>query len=160
MLAVPTAVVRNSTALTAVVSSKVLRILNAGGFKGRALQLGVSALAKALQLGGLGELSGKLAGAALHQTENRGFATAMSNLGVSATYLIFGHTHRAGPFADDSHADWVAPTGARLINSGCWVNESGAFMDPAEAAVSAYRAGFAVELDDSGPPRLVNLLER
>ncbi len=84
----------------------------------------------------------------------------MANLGVEADYMIFGHTHHAGPFEHDDPAEWQTPRGAWLINSGCWVREGGAFLDPAVAATSPYRAGFAVEVDKWGPPRLVNLLER
>jgi hypothetical protein len=39
------------------------------------------------------------------------------------------------------------------------VQEGTAFVTEQERAVSAYRAGFAVQLDDDGPPRLINLLE-
>lgn len=140
-------------------STRILRMLREGGLRGRSLQVGVSGLAKALQFGGLGELSGDLSGPALHRTEVRGFGTAVANLGIDAEYVLFGHTHRAGPLPRDEAALWVAPGGARLFNSGCWVQEGAAFMPPQEQAVSAYRAGFAIELDDDGPPRLVNLLD-
>jgi predicted phosphodiesterase len=141
-------------------STRILRMLRGGGLKGRSLQVGVSGLAKALQLGGLGELSGDVSGPALHRTEVRGFGTAVANLGIDAGYVIFGHTHRAGPLPSDDTALWVEPGGARLLNSGCWVQESAAFVSDEQRAVSGYRAGFAIELDDDGPPRLVNLLDR
>lgn len=140
-------------------SSRILRILRGGGLKGRSLQTGVSGLAKMLELAGLGELSGDVSGPALYRTELRGFGTAMANLGVDANYVLFGHTHRAGPLGDDDAALWRATGGVRLVNSGCWVQEGAAFMTPEEQAVSPYRAGFAIELDDDGPPRLVNLLD-
>jgi predicted phosphodiesterase len=140
-------------------SSKVLRMLREGGLKGRSLQVGVSGLAKLLELAGLGELSGDVSGPALHLTELRGFGTALTNLGVDAAYVLFGHTHRAGPFPSDDGAMWVTPGGVRLVNCGCWVQEGTAFVTEQERAVSAYRAGFAVQLDDDGPPRLINLLE-
>ena len=140
-------------------STRILRLLREGGLKGRSLQVGVSGLAKALQFGGLGELSGQLSGPALHRAEVRGFATAVSNLGVDADYVLFGHTHRAGPVPSDDAALWVAPGGARLLNSGCWVHEGAAFIRPEQRPVSAYRAGFAIELEDHGPPRLINLLD-
>ncbi len=140
-------------------SSRILRILREGGLKGRSLQAGVSGLAKALQLAGLGELSGDVSGPALYRTELRGFGTALANLGVEAQHVLFGHTHRAGPLAADDATLWRAPGGARLVNSGCWVQEGAAFVTPEEQAVSPYRAGFVIELDDGGPPRLVNLLD-
>jgi hypothetical protein len=44
----------------------------------------------------------------------------------------------------------------QLINSGCWVHEP-AFLGP-DPARSPYRPGFAVELVDDEPPRLINVL--
>ena len=66
----------------------------------------------------------------------------MANLGVDAPYLIFGHTHHAGPFAHDDATEWRTPGGAELINSGCWVQEGAAASSiAAVAATSPYRAG-------------------
>jgi hypothetical protein len=78
-----------------------------------------------------------------------------ARLGVSATHVIFGHTHRAGPLPGDDRSEWLTSAGGRLINSGCWVHEP-AFMgsDPSQ---SPYRTGFCIVLDDEGPPRLLNL---
>jgi UDP-2,3-diacylglucosamine pyrophosphatase LpxH len=140
-------------------SARILEMMQARGLRGRSIQAGVSSLAKILQLAGLGELSGDISGPALYRAELRGFATALANLGVDARYVLFGHTHRAGPLPADDAAQWVTPAGARLVNSGCWVQEGAAFVKDAERPVSAYRAGFAIELDDEGPPRLVNLLD-
>ena len=50
-------------------------------------------------------------------------------------------------------------SGIQMFNTGCWVNESSAFLSE-EPAANPYRRGFAIELDESGPPRLVNLLEQ
>ncbi len=140
-------------------SSRVLRILRAGGLKGRSLQVGISGLAKVLQMAGLGELSGDVSPAALCRAELRAIGMALANLGVGAQFVIFGHTHRAGPLGQAEEPLWRAPGGARLLNSGCWVREGAAFMGSQEQSVSPYRAGFAIELEDDGPPRLVNLLD-
>ena len=140
-------------------SVRFLRILNEGGVRGGALQVGVNVVAKSLQLFGLGELSGAVTGDALHRTENRGLGIVLANLGIDAPFVIFGHTHRAGPLPGEDASEWIAPTGSRMLNSGCWVHESTAFLKPGDEQTSAYRPGFAVELDDDGPPRLVNLLE-
>jgi hypothetical protein len=80
-----------------------------------------------------------------------------ARLGVTAPYVIFGHTHRAGPLAGDDQPEWVTAHGSRLVNSGCWVHEP-AFMGP-DASQSPYRTGFAVVVDSDGPPRLLNLLD-
>jgi hypothetical protein len=71
--------------------------------------------------------------------------------------VIFGHTHRAGPLASDEQAEWRAPGGAALLNTGCWVHEP-SFLGP-RPAESPYRAGFAARLGDEGPAELVNLLD-
>ncbi len=72
--------------------------------------------------------------------------------------MIFGHTHRAGPLPGDDAQRVGAPARARgLLNTGSWVYEPGFLGD--DPARSPYRPGFAVVLDDEGPPALVNLLD-
>ena len=94
---------------------------------------------------------------ALRRSGLRSMAAVCAALGVSADYVIFGHTHRAGPLGGDDPAEWVTARGGRLINSGCWVHEP-AFMG-ADPSQSPYRTGFCVVVEDDGPPRLVNLLD-
>ncbi len=53
--------------------------------------------------------------------------------------------------------EWVAPSGARLTNTGCWVHEP-SFLG-SRPHESPYRVGFAVALDDDEAPRLLNLLD-
>ena len=81
----------------------------------------------------------------------------LAALSVDSGYAIFGHSHRAGPVPDDDPGEWIAPTGARIFNTGCWVYEP-AFLGR-HPLRSPYRAGFAIRLDDDGPPELVNLLD-
>ncbi len=140
-------------------SVKWLRRLNSGGAPAAAAKTAVTVAAKGLQALGLGELSADIVGSGLARTENRGMGVALSQLGVSAEHVIFGHTHRAGPLPGDVDMNWSTPAGIKLINSGCWVREGVAFMGVADPATSPYRPGFAVTLEDSGPPRLVNLLD-
>ncbi len=115
-----------------------------------------SALAAANRAG-LGPLRADLSDAELRRAALIAFAAALSSLRVESDYVIFGHTHRAGPLPDDDPAEWTALNGACMLNSGCWVHEP-AFLgrDPLR---SPYRAGFCVVVDDDGPPRLVNLLD-
>ena len=80
----------------------------------------------------------------------------VTRLGIDARHVIFGHTHRAGPLDGDLRDEWGAPSGPRLINTGCWVHEP-TFLGPRPQ--SPYRVGFAVALDDDEPPRLLNLLD-
>jgi hypothetical protein len=117
---------------------------------------GLLAAIAALNLVGLGPLSPDLSGPALRRAGLRAFGELLSALGVDSAYAIFGHTHRAGPLPADDPAEWTAPTGARLLNSGCWVNEP-SFTGP-DPSQSPYRPGFCVRLGTSGPPVVENLL--
>ncbi len=106
---------------------------------------------------GLGPLNPDLSGAELRRAGLRAFAEVLHRLGVSAEYVIFGHTHRAGPLPGDEVAEWVAGTATRMVNSGCWVH-SRTFTGP-RPHLSPYRAGFAVVVQDEQPPQVINLLD-
>ncbi len=123
----------------------------------RGLRAGIGGAVALLNRAGLGPLHADLSGSELQRAGLRAFATALGALQVEARYVVSGHTHRAGPLAGDDQDAWTAPTGASMLNTGCWVNEP-AFLgsDPAR---SPYRVGFAVVLDRAGAPALVNLLE-
>jgi hypothetical protein len=136
-----------------------------GGGSARALQLiresrGGRALAVlgAANVLGVGPLSPDLSPVALRRSSLVGFGEVLSVLDLRPHYALFGHSHRAGPLADDDRSEWITPSGVQLLNTGCWVHESTAFMSE-EPLDNPYRPGFAVELDDDGPPRLVNLLD-
>ena len=120
-----------------------------------ALQAGVRSLIAALSVG-VGPLSGDLSDRQLRRASLAGIGEVMESLNLHPTYAIFGHTHRAGPLRGDDASEWVTDTGIKLTNTGCWVRERFALEGMKH---SPYRAGFAVELDESGPPRLVNLLD-
>ena len=115
------------------------------------------ALIFALNRAGIGPLSPDLSGPALRRAGLRGTEQALWRVGVAAPYVIFGHTHRAGPLPGDDGGEWRTTAGTQLINSGCWVSEP-SFTGP-DPSRSPYRVGFAVWLDEGGPPRLVNLLD-
>jgi len=128
--------------------------------RGRALGLVWPLAVAALNRAGIGPLRRELSGAALRSAGLRAMGEVSARLGVDARYLIFGHTHRAGPLPADEPGEWQAGSGARLINSGSWVHEP-AFLG-ADPAQSPYRPGFGViveETDPPTPPRLVNLLD-
>jgi hypothetical protein len=125
--------------------------------RGRALAAAFPALIFALNRAGVGPLSADLSGAALRRAGLRGTEQALGRLGVAPPYVIFGHTHRAGPLAGDDGDEWRTATGTQLVNSGCWVSEP-SFLGP-DPTRSPYRVGFAVRLEDEGPPELVNLLD-
>jgi hypothetical protein len=113
-----------------------------------------------LNRAGLGPLRAEVSGPALRRSGLRGMDEVCARLGVTAPYVIFGHTHRAGPLPGNDPAEWVTAHGSRLVNAGCWVHEP-AFIGP-DASQSPYRTGFCVIVEDTdpaGPPRLVNLLD-
>jgi hypothetical protein len=128
--------------------------------RGRALGLAWPVAVAALNRAGIGPLRRELSGAALRTAGLRAMGEVSARLGVDAGYVIFGHTHRAGPLPADDPAQWRNGSGARLINSGSWVHEP-AFLG-ADPAQSPYRPGFGVIVQDTDPPtppRLVNLLD-
>jgi len=143
------------------VSTRVLKwVRSARGPGAYAIEAGLRGVAGVVNVAGLGPLSGDLSGGQLRRSALSAYATVLSKLGVGPAYALFGHSHRAGPLPEtdtapaDDHAEWLSPSGVRMLNSGSWVNER-AFLGAAP-----YRPGFAIELDDAGPPRLVNLLDK
>ena len=118
-----------------------------------ACYLGAVALINAL---GLGPVDRDLSAGALRRGGLRGMREVLRRLGVEAPYVLFGHTHRSGPWPQDDPAEWTTPAGSRLVNTGSWVYQPH-FLS-AEPNASPYWPGTAVVLEDDGPPRLVRLL--
>jgi hypothetical protein len=129
------------------------------GARRRALIASFPALVASLNRLRLGPLRSDVSGPELRRASLRAFADVVQRLEVDARWVVFGHTHRAGPLADDDRGEWVigSGAGAQLVNTGSWVHEP-AFLgrDPSS---SPYRAGFAVLISDEGAPELVNLLD-
>ena len=107
---------------------------------------------------GLGPLNPELTAADLRRAGLRSMAAVVGALGIDARHVIFGHTHRSGPWPRDAEG-WDLPGGGRLWNSGTWIQEP-AFLgeNPLE---SPYFPGVIVWVDDDPgtPPRLERLLE-
>ena len=115
--------------------------------------VGVAALNRA----GLGPLNADISGPELRRAGLRAFDQVLSQLGISARHVLFGHTHRAGPLPDDEAHEWISTTGVALHNTGSWIHAP-EFLGRAPAR-SPYRPGFATLVGDAGPPELVNLLD-
>lgn len=127
------------------------------GLRGRAMLVAFPALVAGMNRLGMGPLRADVSAFALRRAGLRAFGEVLARLEVSAAHVIFGHTHRAGPLPGDDRAEWIAPGGSRLLNTGSWVYEPGYLGDsPGE---SPYRPGFAAIVGDDGPPELVNLLD-
>jgi hypothetical protein len=128
------------------------------GLRRRVMAAGFPLVIAGLNRAGVGPLRRELSHAALRRSGLRGMETAAGRLGIRAPYVIFGHTHRAGPLPGDDAGEWRLEGGGQLINTGCWVKEP-SFVG-ADPSRSPYRVGFAVWLEDAPtPPRLVNLLD-
>jgi predicted phosphodiesterase len=119
-----------------------------------AVPLAVAALNKL----GLGPLKPELTAVELRRAGLRSMGAVVRALDIDAKHVIFGHTHRSGPWPRDAEG-WDLPGGGRLWNSGSWIHEV-AFLgdDPLE---SPYFPGVIVWLDDEPgtPPRLERLLD-
>ena len=114
----------------------------------------VPAAASLLNAAGLGPFGTELSGPALRRAGIAAMCRVVERLEIDADWVIYGHTHRAGPLPGEG--DWRAPTGARLVNCGAWT------WAPQLAGGSAgegpYWPGRVVIVDDKGPPQLVDVL--
>jgi hypothetical protein len=120
------------------------------------LGTGYVAAVAAINAAGLGPVDRDLSGGALRRGGLRGMREALRRLGVTAPHVIFGHTHRSGPWPRDDPAEWTAPAGSRLVNAGSWVYQSHFLSERPNA--SPYWPGTAVLVEEDGPPRLIRLL--
>jgi len=109
-----------------------------------------------LNRAGLGPLSPDISRAELRRAGLRAMGDVAARLDLGDAYVVFGHTHRAGPFAGDPDSEWRGRGGARLVNSGSWVYDA-VFLSPAPGE-SPYWPGTCVLIEDSGPPVLKRLL--
>ncbi len=105
---------------------------------------------------GLGPVDRDLSGSALRRGGLRGIREVLGRLGIGAPHVVFGHTHRSGPWPRDDPAEWTTAAGSRLHNTGSWVYQPH-FLS-AEPNASPYWPGTAVVLDDGAPPRLIRML--
>ncbi|MDA0165154.1 metallophosphoesterase [Solirubrobacter ginsenosidimutans] len=121
-----------------------------------ALALGYRAAVFGLNRAGLGPLEASLTPSALRRGYLRGIREVIERLDIRAAHVIWGHSHRSGPWPSDDQSEWVAGTGARILNTGSWVYQPH-FLSP-EPNGSPYWPGTAVIVEDTGPPRLVRLL--
>jgi hypothetical protein len=125
-------------------------------WRGRVLAGAFPLTIAALNRLGIGPLKADLSGVELRRASLLAMGEVVARLGIDARHVIFGHTHRSGPLPDDDAGEWRLPGGAQLVNTGCWVYES---MYLARDWGNPYWPGPAVELESSGEPRFVRLLE-
>ena len=113
----------------------------------------------AFNLAGLGPVKPDLTAEDLRRAGLRAMGEALDRLGVRAAHAIFGHTHRSGPRPQDDGAEWAAPSGTRLLNSGSWVHEP-PFLGDGDPRESPYFPGTCVWVPAEGAPELRRLLDR
>jgi Calcineurin-like phosphoesterase len=118
-----------------------------------AFPLAVAALNRA----GLGPLSSDVSGAELRRAGLRAMDEVTVRLGLGDAYVIFGHTHRAGPLPGDDEREWRGRGGARLLNTGSWTYAA-IFVEDSPGE-SPYWPGAGVLVEESGPPVLVRMLQ-
>jgi predicted phosphodiesterase len=121
-----------------------------------ALNAGYRSAVFALNRAGLGPLEPNLSPSALRRGYLHGIKAVIAHLDIDAAHVIWGHSHRSGPWPEDDARDWTAANGAGILNTGSWVYQPH-FLTP-EPNRSPYWPGTAVQVDDEGPPRLVRLL--
>jgi hypothetical protein len=139
-------------------SAEAWRVLGGDGhrpLRGRLLAgilpLGISGVNRL----GLGPVKADFSTEELRRAGVLAMSEAVARLGIEARHVLYGHTHRAGPFANDDSLEWSLRDGGRLTNTGCWVYEE---MFLQRGRSSPYWPGSVVELRDSGPPILSRLL--
>jgi hypothetical protein len=81
-----------------------------------------------------------------------------SGLEVDGATVLFGHTHRSGPWPRDDASEWDLPGGGRLVNTGSWVHEP-VFLRHPPGRRNPYWPGTCVTVEDHEPPRLEQLLD-
>ena len=121
-----------------------------------ALTAGFRAGVGVVNRAGIGPVRPELSGPALRQGSLHGIGEVLRRLGVDAEHVVFGHSHRSGPWPEDDQSEWVAPTGSRLTNTGCWVYQRH-FLGERPYS-TPYWPGTAVLVEDDGPPQLERLL--
>ncbi len=139
----------------------------AANLRTRALVYGFPLAVAALNRAGLGPLSAEISSGELRSAGLRAMGEVAARLGLGDAYVVFGHTHRAGPLPGDDPSEWARPavagepgathgSGARLVNVGCWTYDS-IFLTK-QPGESPYWPGTCALIDDHGPPELRRLL--
>jgi len=140
-------------------SRKVWSASNPDGrrsLSGRALgHVAIPGAVAALNALGLGPFRADISAVELRRAGLRAMAEVVRALGVRASHVIFGHTHRAGPLPGDVEGWWL-PGGTQLTNTGSWLYEE-VFLGSGGQA-NPYWPGRVTWLGDEGPPEARNAL--
>ena len=135
----------------------------AASLRTRALVYGFPLAVAALNRAGLGPLSAEISSGELRGAGLRAMGEVAARVGLGDAYVVFGHTHRAGPLPGDDEREWDrslsgpgGTSGARLVNTGCWTYDS--IFLTRTSGESPYWPGTCALVEDAGPPTLQRLL--
>ncbi|HSI80002.1 MAG TPA: metallophosphoesterase [Solirubrobacterales bacterium] len=103
---------------------------------------------------GLGPVGSDLSPEAITAAGLEAMGEVVDRLRIDARHVVFGHTHRRGPLADDP--EWRAGE-MRLWNTGSWV--ASPTLVGTTGSRSPYWPGTVAIVGDSGPPELRHLLD-
>ncbi len=122
----------------------------------RAIVAGFPVAVAALNRAGVGPVRADISAIELRRAGLAAMGEVAARLGLGEAHVVFGHTHRAGPFEADDEHEWRGRAGARLHNCGSW-----AYADiflGSTGPSNPYWPGTAVIVEDDEPPRLERLL--
>jgi hypothetical protein len=128
----------------------------------RALVAAFPVAVAALNRAGLGPVRADVSAKELRRAGLAAMGEVAARLDLGDSYVVFGHTHRAGPLPADDDREWrgvgsaAAGSGARLVNAGSWTYNS--IFLTSTPGQSPYWPGTCVLVEDSGPPVLKRLL--
>jgi hypothetical protein len=124
--------------------------------RSRAVAVAFPLAVAALNRAGIGPLRADISMSTLRRAGLEAMGEVAARLDLGDAYVVFGHTHRAGPLPGDDELEWRGRFGARLVNTGSWTYAP-IFLrsTPAE---SPYWPGVCVIVDDDGPPAVERLL--
>ncbi|MEA2388681.1 MAG: hypothetical protein QOG41_1454 [Thermoleophilaceae bacterium] len=112
----------------------------------------------ALNRAGLGPFTSDLSGPSLRRSALAAMTSVAAALGVDGATVLFGHTHRSGPWPRDDTREWELPGGGRLVNTGSWIHEPALLGDPPRRE-NPYWPGTCVTIEGDEPPRLERVLD-
>ncbi len=128
-----------------------------GWLRSRAIATAFPLVVGALNRAGIGPLRADVSMSELRRAGLGAMGEVAARLGLRETYVVFGHTHRAGPLPGDVTQEWIGLAGARLVNVGSWTY-SRAFLTETPGE-SPYWPGACVIVEDDGPPVVERLLQ-
>jgi hypothetical protein len=139
---------------------KRLNPANGNGSRAARVLLGRVAIpgaVAALNLAGLGPMTSQISAVELRRAGLLAMARVTEGMGVDgAAHVLFGHTHRSGPWPADDPAEWRTGSGCRLWNTGSWLHEPAFTRDGTDR--NPYWPGTVIRVHDSGEPELENVM--